>query len=344
MIVLQEHRFKKLIDIVEDIRCRQQASAVHLCVWQQGEIVVDRHFGFGIGPDGSMPIEADSRFNVYSIRKAYMGLAFMLLVRDGVLPDLDTPVRPYIDHPRFSRISPELTFRHLVTHTHGLREASSASLAAVVQAASPGRQWEYNNAGVDLLCHIVEYATGSTVADILQEKVFAPAEISHTAWEDEGHNHLVRDVHETPGSMRLQLDRRTGAGRNLYVTARDLVAFAVLHLRRGRLKNRRIIDPSVIEHMTTCWTPSSLWHRVPSQGVFWWLNVPKPGWSEIGDNVPSGSYQIIGMNGSLCLVIPSLDAVVVRLMNKIGDPAGYNRFPDYHRLGDVATECLSRTD
>lgn len=342
MTNLSDARFHSLIEVVRESRERQAASVASLWVWQSEHILLNWSEGTGAGPRGDSPITIGSRFNVYSIRKAYYGLAAALMIYEYVLPPIDTPVRPYVTSQRFSGISSELTFRHLFTHTHGLVESADPE-GNVSQRFRPGTEWHYNNAGVDLLCHVIETVTGQTVAKIIGDRVLNPLGYNETGWETSAADALVRDVHVPGKQPCLQLGSNTGADRNLFVSGRDLINFAVLHLRGGCFQGRQIIPAEVINMVTTCQTPPELGDYLPKQGFFWWVNPvssPRSPRCEIGERVPRGAYQIIGMNGCLCLVIPALDAVVVRLMNKIGEVPGYDRFQEYHRLGNTAMECL----
>jgi CubicO group peptidase (beta-lactamase class C family) len=341
MSVEPDIRFRTLIDGVRKSRERQFASCVSLWVWQSDKLILNWIEGLGVGSQGMSPIKDDSRFNIYSIRKVYYGLVTALLINEGVLPSIDTPVRQYVTAERFSNISSELTIRNLITHTHGMMEKFYPE-GDITQTHRPGTEWHYNNAGPDLLCHVIENITGETIATIVGDRVFHPLGLKNSGWETNETDELVRDVHVPGEQSKLELGSSNGVYRNLFVSGRDILDFAVLHLRKGCHLGKQIIPKDIINMVTTCKTPSQLGNQTPKQGFYWWVNaVPTTAWCEIGDRVPPGSYQITGLNGSLCLVIPELDAVVIRLTNKIGEEPGYKRLDDFHWVGNAAVDCLT---
>lgn len=62
--------------------------------------------------------------------------------------------------------------------------------------------------------------------------------------------------------------------------------------------------------------------------------------NEIGDDVPHGSYQILGYTGVTLLVIPKYETVAVRMFNSWGSPLGYDYLEDVRAFGDWVVKCL----
>lgn len=334
-----DERLRPLAEFARSAARRQHASAVGLYVIQSGQVVADWRWGTGTGDGGHEPVRLDSRFNVYSVRKAYIGLAAAIAVDEGKLPGLDDPVAPLTAaDPDYRGVSPRLTLRHLVTHTHGLEERRGR----IVHAFQPGEGWMYNNVGVELLCRLVDRAMGWSVAEVVRDRVLQPLGLVDTGWEAEANPRLVRDVHPFGRPRQLTLGPANGHDRNLYVTPGDLARFAWLHLKRGTVDGAEILPERVIRRVTSLCTPEGIDPEWPRHGFFWWLRRPYAARTEIGSEVPEDSYQIAGMNGSLCLVMPALDAVVVRTTNRMLVPPGYNRFQEFLDLGALAVRCLSR--
>lgn len=336
-----DERFAPLIDHVRLSNSLQYASAAGLVVIQSGNVLVNWRDGVGVGPDGNLPINSAARFNVYSVRKAFIGLAAAITLHRQTEFSVDTHVRDYVldvmKDSEFRNVSPQLQIRHLLTHTHGLAEQHGN----IIQSFDPGARWMYNNIGVELLCRIVHSISGKSVAEIMRYDVFQPAGLTRSGWEADASDDLVRDVIDPAARPELQLGPANGHDRNLYVTPEDLARFAQLHLNEGQIDGKQMIPSEVIRTMRTCQTPPDLNPNMPRHGFFWWLRIPYAKSTEIGPKVPERSYQIAGMNGSLCLVMPDLDAVVVRTMNKIGPPSSFDRFGEFHRLGNLAADLLN---
>ncbi len=56
--------------------------------------------------------------------------------------------------------------------------------------------------------------------------------------------------------------------------------------------------------------------------------------------MPSNSYQILGITGCACLVIPEYDAVVVRMYNQLTNTGDYDYLKDIRQFGNLANDLL----
>ena len=79
---------------------------------------------------------------------------------------------------------------------------------------------------------------------------------------------------------------------------------------------------------------------MPYNGFLWFVQDQPCSKTEIGENVPIGSYQILGITGVTLLVIPSENFVAVRMFNSNGSPSGYDYLADIRSFGDTVMECL----
>ncbi|GIP18084.1 hypothetical protein J40TS1_37260 [Paenibacillus montaniterrae] len=58
--------------------------------------------------------------------------------------------------------------------------------------------------------------------------------------------------------------------------------------------------------------------------------------TELGDKLPIGSYQSLGITGCACLVIPELNVVAARMYNQTKpNPAGYDYLADIKTFGNM---------
>ncbi|MBL0389192.1 beta-lactamase family protein [Tumebacillus sp. ITR2] len=307
---LQTERYTPLVTYVERVQRQLGATASALYVWRQGE-VTEWYNGAGIGPA--------SRFHVHSVRKSYIGLALALAQLDGKIGPLDTRVSDYLSDD----ILDSTTLRHLVTNTHGLRTDNHGQIH---RDHPPGKGWLYVNTGIDLLLQLVKQQTGQTVSELIQERILKPHGFCETGWETEASPDLVPDV-TNEGTSRLQLT----PDRNLYVSARELAKWGLLHKSQE----------GVFSVTTTVQTPPLLDEDFPRHGYCWYVQDDPCARSEIGEFVPRGSFQILGLNGAVVLVIPELDVVAVRMYNKIGNPPGYHYLRDIRDFGNLIVN-LSR--
>jgi CubicO group peptidase (beta-lactamase class C family) len=163
-----------------------------LVVLRHGKLVVDSTFG--------------QRIPLNSCTKSFVSLAVGLLVDDGRIPSLDTPVARWF--PEWVGTPKEaITVRHLLTHTSGLatprfgrplytepslvRYALDDALVSV-----PGRHTAYSNVGTSLLAAVVARAAGEPVDALLAHRVFSKLGIVDFTWRSDamGDRHGFADL------------------------------------------------------------------------------------------------------------------------------------------------------
>ncbi|KAA0550386.1 beta-lactamase family protein [Bacillus sp. BGMRC 2118] len=329
-------RLQPLYSYVERIQQQISASAAAVYVIQHDQVIGEWYAGIH-SFSSDLKIQENSRFNVHSVRKSYIGLATAIVMENGHIQDIDDSVLDYLDEEH--DLLKGITIRHLVTHTHGLDLMDGR----LVRKFFPGYGWDYNNAGLSLLYKIILQTTGHTVNEILQENVFKPLGFQETGWERMEKSNLVYDVFEPTNEARLRLDDESGFERNMYVSAHELAHFGYFHLKRGEIGGKQIV-PSVLFDLTTAVQTPSTPHPTPQNGFFWFRNVNNYSSSEIGEHVPKGAYQMLGSSGCTVLVIPEYEAVVVRMYNKVGNPPIYHYLQDINQFGNLVSSLLHESN
>ena len=89
-----------------------------LAVIKDGEIVYERGYGASNLEHG-IPITPDSIFHVASMSKQFTATCIALLAAEGAL-SLDDDVRRHL--PEIPDYGPQITLRHMLHHTSGLRD------------------------------------------------------------------------------------------------------------------------------------------------------------------------------------------------------------------------------
>jgi len=312
---------------------RRGASAAALFVIHRDHVAAQWYYGHHKPGQQDHVVAERSQFNVYSIRKTYIGLTVSNLLYERRIAHLDLPLAELIPEPRTGLFA-GTTVRHLLTHTHGLDGQGSA----LYRRFAAGTRWHYTNAGISLLCEIVSRLLGCTVRSWLHEVIWKPLGFGETVFADHPEETLVYDVYPGRRSAPLVLGEADGAGRNLYVSARELAAWGYLHLRKGQLPGRPVLASELFMPVTVNQSPAGLEPRFPRHGFCWWIQQPGVRGGEIGSQVPADAYQIVGMSGCLCLVIPSLDVVAVRMHNSLGGRLSFVR--EARAFGDAVVNAL----
>jgi CubicO group peptidase (beta-lactamase class C family) len=272
------------------------AGAVTL-VARQGKIVHFQAAGL-VDRDAGRPMAADAIFRIASMTKAVTATAVMLLFEEGLFL-LDDPIAEYF--PEFAQTKvfvddtaqgvvvadteQPITIRHLLTHTSGLtypfypddpvsriylREAALRDdesladnvrrIAALPLAHQPGTRWTYG-VSIDVLGRLVEVLASQPFDVFLQQRIFAPLEMTDTGfWVSPHQQDRLAVVYASDGCGGLTRDQEAGdmsqppaflsGGGGLVSTASDYARFCQMLLNGGALGNTRLLSRKTVELMT----------------------------------------------------------------------------------------------
>lgn len=172
-------------------------AAAMVCVG--GRTVLRKGYGTAdLARGGGVP--ADGEFRVASITKEFTAAAVLQLVAAGKVR-LDDDVRRYL--PWVDTGSREVIVRELLDHTSGLTDYSDLEAFRAGPALAPltvrqiwglaagrglrfapGTDWEYCNTGYVLLGALIERVSGEPYGEYLRRRVFGPAGMAHTFYDD----------------------------------------------------------------------------------------------------------------------------------------------------------------
>jgi CubicO group peptidase (beta-lactamase class C family) len=179
-----------------------------LGVIQDGKMIYARGYGMA-NLEYSIPITSNSIFRIGSTSKQFTAMCLALLEEEGKL-SLDDNLNEFF--PRWSGYAKDVTIRHLIHHTSGIRDyltlAEIAGLrdddyftdAEVVDLLvrqkelnfAPGEEHLYSNSGYFLLSQIVKIASGKSLREYADEKIFQPLGMTETHFHDD-HTKIVKN-------------------------------------------------------------------------------------------------------------------------------------------------------
>ncbi|MHB8342594.1 MAG: serine hydrolase domain-containing protein [Mycobacteriales bacterium] len=269
-----------------------------LLVSRRGQVVHQATCGWR-DLEADLPVEPDTIFRIYSMSKPITSVAAMGLVEEGAL-ELDHPVsqylpafadcRIYVDGQRTEALAEPMRIWHLLTHTSGLtygflrahpvdalyREAgyefavphgadtasAVATWAGLPLLFEPGAEWNYS-VSTDVLGHVLEVVTGTSLHEVLTERVLGPLGMTDTAFHvpAERRDRLAA-LYVAPGGpgTRARGDdlgrvassppRFQGGGGGLMSTAADYHRFTRMLLGGGELDGVRVLSPRALAYMT----------------------------------------------------------------------------------------------
>ena len=162
-------------------------------------------------------------FDIASLTKIFATTyAVMALHSDGLI-QLDDSVADYIDE--FAKPShSEITIRHLLTHTSGLRQWYPTYYAIdnymeftdwvvdLDMIESPGENRRYSDLGFMVLGEIVERVTDQNIEDYLEERIYEPLGLSMIGFNPVPGNDkkIVSTSHGNPFEKRMISDENFG--------------------------------------------------------------------------------------------------------------------------------------
>ena len=159
--------------------------------------------GYGMANlEYDIPISSSTVFRTGSVSKQFTVMSIMLAMSEGKL-SLDDDIRTHL--PEMPAYEKTVTIRNLIHHTSGIRdylvlmrlagkrdedfytnEEVMEKLAALENLNfKPGDEYLYSNAGFWLLSQIIERATGKTLREWADEKLFKPLGMTSTHFHDD---------------------------------------------------------------------------------------------------------------------------------------------------------------
>ncbi len=217
LIMAQE---EDLDHYVERVLAEQEVPGMSIAVVKGGEILLAKGYGFASLELGA-PATAQSLYALGSMSKQFAATVVMMLVQDGDV-SLDSPINRYV--PNLPDSWSEVTVRHLLTHTSGIKEEvweggvyefdrHEHVQFEVLRTAfgpldsAPGERWAYSNVGYRLLGMLIEEVSGESVWDFFDRRIFQPIGMNATRNSD------PRTVipHRTRGYGRSTIGAESGA-------------------------------------------------------------------------------------------------------------------------------------
>lgn len=231
------------------------------------------------------------------------------------------------------------TIRHLVTHSHGLEETNDRT---IFREFAPGQSWAYRDINVRMMTRLIYQLYNKSFPELLKERVFKPANFQETGWRVQRDENLV-DVVNNPNEDAISEIGTVddGTEKNLFVSAREFAQWGNLHLNQGGIDGKQIVPKEVIKIATSLQSPTYINKELPQNGLFWFIQNEPAQLSELGERVPKGSYQILGITGPTILVIPEYNVVVAKMYNKRYNYGGDNYLYYLREFSNLVADTFS---
>jgi CubicO group peptidase (beta-lactamase class C family) len=277
----------------------EQNGTVAFLVIKNDKLLCERYYnGYGYS----------SVCTSFSTVKSFVSALIGTALHEKLLHGLDDSITKYVPELKAGYWS-EITLRHLVSMSSGLKYSDgffpwsdnprvyySLNLRELARRAPrqepPGVHFHYNNYNLVLLGMILERVTGGSVSQYLQEKIWKPLGMEHSAsWSVDSRESGME-------KMESGLNARSV----------DFAKFGRLYLRRGDWNGKQIIPESWVAESTIVDAGA----RWTNYKYLWW--IPRSG---------KGRFMAVGNLGQFIYVAPDKDCVIVRFGR--GKPRDWQR-------------------
>ncbi|MGH1564585.1 serine hydrolase [Mumia sp. DW29H23] len=291
--------------------------------------------GTELPEDQQIPMTEDTLFDLASVTKLFTVVVTLQLVDQGRV-DLDTPVAHYI--PEFAQNGKgEVTIKHLLTHTSGLRswvnlysayptpEARIAAVYAQTLVTPPGAAYVYSDLGLITLGKVAERVTGQTLDRLVADRITEPlgmtdtmfnppASLRHRIAATEDMSSIGRGmVHGVVHDENAWSLGGVAGHAGLFSTASDLAVFCQMLLNGGEYGKEKILSEDIMREAITdqnVGIPPAITSR---RGLGFELNQPFY-MASVDSPVTFGHT---GFTGTSLVIDPLSDSFIVLLTNRV---------------------------
>ena len=268
----------------------------------KGDSVIFEHYYGGHTPQ--------TVSNSFSAAKTVVGLLVAIAVEEGKIKSLDEPVGNYL--PAYKEgDKAKITIRHLLMMASGLDWEESGANPLSENAESyygwdlrglidrqqlvdpPGKTFNYQSGNSQMLGLILEKATGKSVSEYTQEKLWKKMGTEHEAY--------------------WSLDDQNGVEKSfccIYATARDFARIGILIHRGGKWGEEQVVPAWYMKELTK---PVKMATQDGIPNFRYSLHV----WNYLDKN--ENITYCRGLMGQYIISMPKEDLVIVRLGSKRKD-------------------------
>ncbi len=298
--------------------------------------------------------DANRQHGTASMAKALVGgMSLTVAMSDGRISPDDLASK-YIPAWKADPLKSKITIRQLATHTSGIEDAElddtphdqltgwkgdfwkrtpdpfSIAIHQAPVLFEPGTQNEYSNPGMAALSYAVTASLkGGDIRTLLKERVFDPLGIAERDWSI-GYGR----AYEVDG---LKLYANWGGAS---FTPRAAGRIGQLMMLQGQWNGRELIRRDVVRKVLTDQgmphPGRSATDPAPASGLAWYTNA-----DGIWPAAPRDAFAGAGASHQVIVVVPSLDLVVVRNGDALGDTKAGFWGPVYDLLVKPLMEAVA---
>jgi len=255
------------------------------------------------------PFHKDFKHRMYSETKSFVSIAIGLLEEEGKL-NLEDKIIDWFPEKvceKTCEFLKEQTIKNMLMmetgvhcdywFTSGNPDRVDLYFKGKPKLYPAGTIWEYDSAGSQVLCALVEKITGKSLLDYLREKLFNKMGTFKTA-----------EILKTPNGV-------SWGDSALVCTSRDMLSFGRFVMNYGTWNGERLMNEKYLKEAT-----SKLAYNAP-KGFY---SASSGGYGYQIWKMERDSFAFVGMGGQMTICVPDKDFVFVCTGDNQGNPHAYD--------------------
>ena len=265
----------QLMDFVKIPEFNTQAA-----ILIQGNYIIAEYYGEGY--------DKSSLVTSWSVAKSFTSTLIGIAIDEGYISSINDPITDYLPEWK-GKDQDNILLKHLLAMQSGMDDHPLAGVVFSTNMVKysldrdvlrpPETAFSYSNEDSMLLGEILENATGFSVQDYADKKLFNILEIEDKWWTDQAGNTV------------------TYAG--LDMNPRDFAKFGLMVAQDGKWENKEVVSSKWLE------TATNNYNDLAPYGFQWWT-------SNSPDEKDYNFFSAKGLDGQLIYVWPEIDLVFVR--------------------------------
>ena len=265
----------QLMDFVKIPEFNTQAA-----ILIQGNYIIAEYYGEGY--------DKSSLVTSWSVAKSFTSTLIGIAIDEGYINSINDPITNYLPEWK-GKDQDNILLKHLLAMQSGMDDHPLAGVVFSTNMVKysldrdvlrpPETAFSYSNEDSMLLGEILENATGFSVQDYADKKLFDILEIEDKWWTDQAGNTV------------------TYAG--LDMNPRDFAKFGLMVAQDGKWENKEVVSSEWLE------TATNNYNDLAPYGFQWWT-------SNSPDEKEYNFFSAKGLDGQLIYVWPEIDLVFVR--------------------------------
>ena len=274
-IGLDSIEVNELMDFVKVSEFNTQAA-----ILIQGNNIIAEYYGEGY--------DKASLATSWSVAKSFTSTLIGIAIDEGYINSINDPITDYLPEWK-GKDQDNILLKHLLAMQSGMDDHPLAGVVFSTNMVKysldrdvlrpPETAFSYSNEDSMLLGEILENATGFSVQDYADKKLFNILEIEDKWWTDQAGNTV------------------TYAG--LDMNPRDFAKFGLMVAQDGKWENKEVVSSEWLE------TATNNYNDLAPYGFQWWT-------SNSPDEKDYNFFSAKGLDGQLIYVWPEIDLVFVR--------------------------------